>query len=151
MHSVDGKLTVEIHVGVDPQSTLGGAHALVDRLEREIRERLPQLQDVHTHIELADRDIQVTDSVPAEYEDLVRRLIEEIVEDIPALNYPHKIIIRKNRASNDKLFISLECTANPATPIIEAHDMASAVEDELKRRLDGMAEVSIHLEPPEQA
>jgi cation diffusion facilitator family transporter len=151
VHSADGKLTVEIHVGVDPQSTLGGAHALVDRLEREIKERLPQLEDVHTHIELADRDIQETDSVPLEYEDFVRRQVEEIVSNIPALNYPHKIIIRKNRTSNDKLFISLECTADPETPIIEAHDMASAVEDELKRRLDGMAEVSIHLEPPEQA
>jgi cation diffusion facilitator family transporter len=151
VHSVDGKLTVEIHVGVDPQSTLGQAHALVDQLESEIKERLPQLQDVHTHIELADRDIQVADSVPAKYEDLVRRQVEEIVADIPALNYPHKIIIRKNRASNGKLFISLQCTANPETPIIEAHDMASAVEDELKRRLDGIAEVSVHLEPPDQA
>lgn len=151
VHSVAGKLTAEIHVGVNPQSTLGEAHALVDQLEREIMERLPQLQDVHTHIELAERDIQVADSVPVEYEDFLRGQVEEIVSDIPALHYPHKIIIRKNRTSNDQLFISLECTANPETPIAEAHEMASAVEDELKRRIDGIAEVSIHLEPPEQA
>lgn len=149
VHSTNDHLTTEIHVGVDPDSTLGEAHSKVDRLEKEIKARLPQVDDVHTHIELASKDIQVAEEVSDQVRGYVEGEVERIVNDIPALNYPHNIVIKRNRAVGNKLFISLECTVTPETPITEAHDLASALEEELRRRLDQVAEVSVHLEPPE--
>jgi divalent metal cation (Fe/Co/Zn/Cd) transporter len=66
---------------------------------------------------------------------------------MPALHYPHNITVRRERDSGDKLFISLECTVSPDTPVSDAHDLASYLEEELRRRFEDVAEVSIHLEP----
>ncbi len=151
VHSLEGSLTTEIHVGVNPNSTLGEAHTLVDRLEKAIKERIPQILDVHTHIELASRDIQLADRVPDGFKEYVEREVEQVVRNISSLKFPHNIVIKRNRTVGDKLFISLECTVTPDTPITEAHDMASNLEEELRRRLDSVAEVSVHLEPPDQA
>lgn len=149
VHSTNGRLTTEIHVGVDPNSTLGEAHSKVDRLEKEIRLRLPQVDDVHTHIELASKAILIADVVSDQVRAYVEGEVERVVKDIPALNYPHNIVIKRNREVGNMLFISLECTVTPETPITEAHDLASELEEELRRRLDQVAEVSVHLEPPE--
>jgi cation diffusion facilitator family transporter len=151
VHSTNGRLTADVHVGVDPNSTLGEAHSKADLLEKEIKARLLQVDDVHTHIELASKSIQVADEVSDYVRDYVETEVARIVDDIPSLNYPHNIVIKRNRAVGNHLFISLECTVTPETPITEAHDLASALEDELRRRLDRVAEVSVHLEPPDQA
>ena len=57
-HRYNDDLALEMHVGVDPQLSLGEAHELVDQLERIIQERLPEVRWVHTHIELATTQIQ---------------------------------------------------------------------------------------------
>jgi cation diffusion facilitator family transporter len=151
VHSMNDHLTTEIHVGVNPNSTLGEAHSLVDRLENEIHERLPDLVNVHTHIELASRDIQVADMVSEEITEGIRIKIEQIVSEIPSLGNPHNIVVKRNRTTGNNLFISLECTVQPEIPITKAHDLASDLEEEIRRRLDNVAEISVHLEPPDQA
>ena len=57
-HRTEGRLYVEVHVGVDPHLTLGEAHAQVDELERELYRRLPEVYEVHTHIEMAARQVE---------------------------------------------------------------------------------------------
>ncbi|HEX6304917.1 MAG TPA: cation transporter dimerization domain-containing protein, partial [Anaerolineales bacterium] len=95
--------------------------------------------------------IQVAEDVSEKVRGYVEAEVERIVNDIPSLNYPHNIVIKRNRAVGNQMFISLECTVTPETPVTEAHELASALEDELRRRLDQVAEVSVHLEPPEEA
>jgi cation diffusion facilitator family transporter len=151
VHSMDGNLTAEIHVGVNPNATLGEAHIQVDQLERAIKERLPQIVGVHTHLELASEAIQVADEVSDEFNKFVRNEVEQVVKEVPALGHPHNIVVKRNRSAGNNLFISLECTLTPETPIAEAHELASAVEEEIRRRLRRVAEVSVHLEPPGEA
>jgi divalent metal cation (Fe/Co/Zn/Cd) transporter len=151
VHSMDGNLTAEIHVGVNPNATLGEAHIQVDQLERAIKERLPQIVGVHTHLELASEAIQVADEVSDEFNKFVRNEVEQVVKEVPALGHPHNIVVKRNRSAGNNLFISLECTLTPETPIAQAHELASAVEEEIRRRLRRVAEVSVHLEPPGEA
>ena len=40
-YRMDGRLYLETHLGVDPCLTLGEAHALVDKLEHELRHCTP--------------------------------------------------------------------------------------------------------------
>ena len=51
-------------MGVDPHLTLGEAHAQVDELERELYRRLPEVYEVHTHIEMATRQVEEGDRLP---------------------------------------------------------------------------------------
>ncbi len=150
VHSMGGVLTAELHVGVDPQMNLGDAHALVDRFERAVRDRLPQFNYVHTHIELASTDVQEVDLASETLKENIRQEIDRILADLPALRNPHNLVVRRDPAENGNLFISLECTLAPETPMTEAHELATTLERELSRRLEPAAEVSVHLEPPEK-
>jgi divalent metal cation (Fe/Co/Zn/Cd) transporter len=149
-HRRDQKLYLEMHVGVDPQFTLGQAHERVDRLEQLVVERLPQVAGVHTHIELATTQVVADDPQPSELELRVREVVDESVAGFPALSRPHNLWLRRNPADGDKIYLFLECAIAPETPVVEAHRLASRLELELSRRLEEVAEVSVHLEPPDQ-
>lgn len=149
VHRVSGDLFIEIHVGVDPLLSLGEAHALVDQLEREIQVRAPDVKGVHTHIELATDQVSEGDPATPEIEQKVRREVERVVAQNPALDHPHNLRVLRNPAAEDKLFISFECTIPPEISVAHAHYLASLIEQELSQRLEEVAEVSVHLEPPE--
>lgn len=148
-HQIGQNLYCEVHVGVDPELSLGEAHALVDRLEQEVRARLPQLAGIHTHIELATTQVLIGDQAPEEIESRVRREVQRVVAQIPDLEQPHNIRVRRDPSAGNRLFISLEALVSPDIPVTVAHRLASQVEQELSRRLDEVADVSVHLEPPE--
>lgn len=146
-HRLDGELYLDVHVGVNPRLTLGEAHSLVDRLEVEVRRRNPQLTGVHTHIEMADLQVQEGSRVPPEIEDQVRLEVEQAVESLPALHSPHNIIVRRSRDRETGFYLALECRIAAETPVGEAHRLSHLLEQELKRRLPYAAEIFIHLEP----
>jgi len=149
-HRNNADLYLEMHVGVDPNLTLGQAHERVDHLEREVRTRLPVLRGVHTHIELATTQVLVDGQESPELQAQVRREVERAVAQIPSLSRPHNIRVRHNPADGNKIYLSLECTVAPDIPVTQAHFLASQLEQELGRRLVDVADVSVHLEPPDQ-
>jgi divalent metal cation (Fe/Co/Zn/Cd) transporter len=146
---LDGNLYLEVHVGVDPQLTLGQAHDLVDQLESKIRQRAPELSEVHTHIEMANRQVLEGDLVSAELEQRVRQAVHQIVDSIPSLDYPHNLIVRRNRGLNQGYSVSLECTVDANTPVTDAHQLSTLLERELSAHLDNIVDVFVHLEPPD--
>lgn len=147
-HRIEGRLFIEIHVGVDPLVSLGEAHDQVDRLEREVRLRIPEVSEVHTHIEMATKGVQIGDRVSEELEKMVTDEIHLVVGSMPSLDNPHNIIVRRNRGEGDDFSVSLECTIAPETPVADAHQLSTALERELSNRLDGVVDVLVHLEPP---
>lgn len=148
-HSIGEDLYIEMHVGVDPKLSLGEAHHLVDHLEREIRARQPDVKDVHTHIEPATTRIQISDQVSREEQERVNQQVRHAMLDFPDLSDPHNIRIRRDAEADGKLFVSLECRIASEIQMTDAHLLASHLEQELSRRLEDAADVSIHLEPPE--
>ena len=149
-HRNDGFLYLDLHVGVEPDLTLGQAHDKVDRLEREVRLRLPEVTGVQTHIELATTRVLIDNPESAEMQATVQQDVEQAVAQIPGLSLPHNLRLRRNPADDNKLYLSLECAVAPDTPITEAHHLASQLEQELSRRLPDVANVLVHLEPPDQ-
>jgi cation diffusion facilitator family transporter len=147
-HRLGEDLYVEMHIGVDPDMTMREAHARVDRLEMAIRERLPQIHSVHTHIEPASKQVQPGDRPPSQVEGHIHQEVIRALERVPGLSNPHNIQVRRNPAAEDKLFISLECSVDPDTPVSHAHHLASLLEQELSQRLEDVADISVHLEPP---
>jgi cation diffusion facilitator family transporter len=148
-HRTEGRLYVEIHVGVDPHLTLGEAHDQVDELERELMRRLPAVYEVRTHIEMADRQVEEGDRLPPDLEQELIHEIEAVVGQMPELAQPHNIAVRRNRNSQDGYFVSLECIIAADTPVSEAHHLSKVLEGELSRQLEGVSEVFVHLEPAE--
>ena len=151
VHRMDDQLYLEMHVGVDPHLSLGEAHNLVERLETEMRKRFPEITEVHTHIEMADRRVQEGNRVPLELEKRVRQEIQRIVDSIPTLGYPHNIVVRQNRGEGSGYYIALECTVAADTPVADAHQLSHLLERELSAHVDGVVDVFVHLEPPGSA
>jgi divalent metal cation (Fe/Co/Zn/Cd) transporter len=150
-HRYNDDLALEMHVGVDPSLSLGEAHELVDHLEQDIPARLPEVKWVHTHIELATTQVQQGSGTSLRVGSEVRTVIERAVAEIPHLFNPHNIRLRRNPVDGDRLYMSLECTVDPGLPVTQAHELASQLESELSRRLPDVSEVSVHLEPHDQA
>jgi cation diffusion facilitator family transporter len=145
---LDGRLVMDVHVGVDPDLTLGEAHGMVDRLEYQVRTRIPEVDAVYTHIEMASKSIQGGKLASS---DLQRRVVSEIhriVEGIPALDDPHNVVVRQVREGDEAYIVSLECTVAPDTPVVQAHQLSSVLEQEISQRLEQVVDVSVHLEPP---
>jgi cation diffusion facilitator family transporter len=147
-HRIEGRLYIEIHVGVDPWMSLGEAHDQVDRLEHEVHLRIPEVCEVHTHIEMAAKGVQVGDRAPEELEKMVIDEIHRVVASMPSLDNPHNIIVRRDHGEKEAFSVSLECTIAPETPVSDAHQLSTALERELSDRLDGVVDVLVHLEPP---
>ncbi len=149
-HRYNEDLALEVHIGVDPNLSLGEAHSLVDRLEQDILERRPEVNWVHTHIELASSQVQQVSGESMRVSSQIRSVVVSVVADIPHLFNPHNIRMRRNPEDGNLIYMSLECTVEPDLPVTEAHQLASQLENELSRRLPEVADVSVHIEPHDQ-
>jgi len=145
-HRLNGALIVEAHVGVDPGLSLGQAHALMDRFEWELRHRMPQVDAVHTHIEMATTRVMEGARVSTEIETRVRSEIEALVAGLQGVENPHSLIVRHNQGESGQYYVSLECVVPADTPISEAHYLSSIIEHEVSRRLPEVVDVFVHLE-----
>lgn len=149
-HRYNDDLALEVHIGVDPQLSLGEAHTLVDQLEQDILQRRPEIKWVHTHIELASTQVQQLSGESIRVSSAVHSEVESAVADIPHLSNPHNIRMQRNPADGNLIYMSLECTVEPDLPVTQAHQLASQLENELSRRLPEIADVSVHIEPHDQ-
>ena len=150
-HRYNDDLYLEMHIGVDPNLTLGEAHELVDQFEQDVQLRSPEVKGVHTHIELATTQVQHSSEEPIAVSDELRMDVERVVAQIPQLSNAHNIHLRRNPADGNSVYLSLECSVEPDLPVTRAHQLASKLEQELNRQLANVTDVSVHLEPPDVA
>lgn len=150
-HRIDGRLYLETHLGVDPCLTLGEAHVLVDKLEHELRHCIPELSEVHTHIEMATNKVQEGEPASPDQELNIHREIEQIVAAMDGVCNPHQVQVYRLRDSQEDFYVTLECNLVEDLPVSEAHQLSSQIEHELSRRVQGIVDVFVHLEPPSEA
>lgn len=138
------KLSIHLHVGVDPNSSVKDAHELVDRLERELMLRRPELDAIHSHIESANTAILPTARVS---HGLYQRIHDQIVEaatTTPALSDAHNIQVRQVEG---KLFISLEALVDGNLSVTMAHDFSTQLQDAIRAVVPNAGEILVHVEP----
>jgi cation diffusion facilitator family transporter len=72
------------------------------------------------------------------------RTIVEAVNATSGAANPHRARMRKIAGFWD---IDLDINVNPARTVSEAHEIASLVENEIRRRLENVFDIVIHVEP----
>jgi len=134
---------LELHIEVDPTLTLDEAHGQTSRFEQTLRERLPQIARIITHIEPAGETHAplAAQSVPQEEID---RALAEFVAAHPGFAEPHHVQVRRVGGVTT---VSLHVRLNPATGIVDAHSASERLESFLRRRVPGIDRVLIHVEP----
>ncbi len=137
----DGSASVSLHLKFPAELDLRAAHEIAERVERAIRAR-PRVSDVQTHLEPLERPLLARagdDGSGRRTAQAVAQLVRERTGSDPE---------RLRLISTDAgqvLFLTLRVDA--AASLTDAHRLAGELEDELRQRVEGIAEVIVHTEP----
>jgi cation diffusion facilitator family transporter len=139
--SVDGGLEVALHLKLPGDVTLETAHAIASQVEHAIEEAVPEVVSVQTHLEpLREPEAGRAPGAEAEADaEEVRRLVRERTGSPPR---EVRFLLTEN---GPVAFITL--ALDPGESLSEAHELASEVEEDVRRALPGLADVSVHTEP----
>ena len=134
---------LELHLEVDETLTLEQAHAQATAFEGELRQTMPALDQIVTHLEPTGEQVarrQATEADEAE----VRRALSTLLEETGVDCRPHAITIRRD---GGELALTFHCIADPDASITDAHELSVQVESFLRKEIPGLGRVIIHMEP----
>jgi cation diffusion facilitator family transporter len=138
--TVDGKPEVSLHLKLPASLALEQAHELTSQVEAAIRAAVPELSDVHTHIEpLAESNDGETLSDADELE-VIRSVVRELTGADPR-------DLRLRRRERGGIVALLTVCADPEQPLRAAHALASEIEERVRTRAPGVSDVVVHTEP----
>lgn len=140
-----GERWLELHLEVKESLTLDEAHRMASDFETSLRETIPGLERIVTHLEPAGDSTATIQTEPAGEKKILQaleqfRLAHRIVFD------PHDLRVQH---AGDELAVSLHCTLAPSTSITDAHEFTVRLEDFLRSRVKRLGRVVIHVEPQE--
>jgi cation diffusion facilitator family transporter len=135
------QVSVSLHLKLPADSTLQQAHEVAERVESEIR-ALPRVSDALTHLEPLERPIAAAPTAaydhrqtPDEVRAIVREQTGRPARDVRLLPTDAGIV----------LFIRIPVSATES--LARAHQVASELEEALRRQIPEIADVVVHTEP----
>lgn len=142
VQDLGGQLHVEQHVELDENLSLLEAHDHVTALEEDIREAVPEISSILTHIESEPATIETSDEIVQDHS--FERSLKDIVAGFPDVVDVHEIILKRVR---DHLFLSCHVTMQDELPLSRVHDIQTALEIRFKQAAPQLFRVLIHPEP----
>jgi cation diffusion facilitator family transporter len=135
-----GRTEVALHLKLPGELLLDEAHDVAEQVERAIRDAVPAVDAVQTHLEPLSEATRVhkAENVEADAE-LVRRIVREALGREP----------RELRflQTDDGLVAFLTLGLDPSGSLADAHTRASEVEAQIRRERPEIADVIVHTEP----
>jgi cation diffusion facilitator family transporter len=133
---------LSLHVKLPRELTLADAHDVIERLEAAVRTAVPDLTDVHTHIEPLSRTDWAM-APPADDTAVERAAVEETVRGITGA-MPASVRFRDAERGRVAL---VTITLPGEQPLPSAHHHAGRIEEAVRERCPGLADVIVHTEP----
>jgi divalent metal cation (Fe/Co/Zn/Cd) transporter len=140
--SVGGHL-LELHLEVSESLTVEEAHQQATAFEHALREALPAITQIVTHIEPAGEAIVRRQATEAD-EAHVRDILTHLARENGLGCHPHDITVRR---TSGELQVTFHCTMAPGLPITEAHTTTERIEGLLRGQVPHLGRVVIHVEP----
>ena len=142
VQDLNGQLHVEQHLELDEQLSMRQAHDEVTRLESEIRDELPEIATILTHIESEPATIERGEEIVRKPE--LERRLKNIVKEFPEVKDVHEFQFKKVRT---RLYVSCHCTLPDDMPLSRVHDVQTSLEIRFKHDAPELFRVLIHPEP----
>jgi cation diffusion facilitator family transporter len=136
----DGRASLSLHLKMPPEVPLQEAHEVAERVEAALRAE-PGVDHVHTHLEPLEQPLDARagvsrdDSEQGRITDLVRRRTGCEPRELMLLETDGGPVV----------FVTAAVQAGMS--LAEAHDLASRLEDDIRRGRPHMADVVVHTEP----
>ncbi len=136
---------LELHVEVPPELTLKQAHERVSQFEAALREQLPSVARIVTHIEPAQRHQQGHDA------SAFNRQCGRVLAQVRALLQQHYPMVEwhdlQARALTQGFAVTMHAVLPPQMTVEAAHNVAEDAETLLRGQIPQLARVTIHTEP----
>jgi cation diffusion facilitator family transporter len=138
-----GGHATELHLEVRDGLTLDEAHAQATGFEQALRETIPGITEVVTHLEPVGEGSTRRAATAAD-EAIVMDILRHLPEELGVNCHPHNVTRRRD---GGELQLSLHCTLDGRIPIADAHTLAERAESLLRSQVPHLGRVVIHLEP----
>ena len=142
--SLDGSTEVSLHLKLPGNLSLDEAHEIAEDVERAIREALPEISSVQTHLEPLAEEASGTRpaaSAVADERELVARVVrDELGIEPEDLRFVH---------TDEGLVAYLTVRLDAGTVLSDAHAEASRIEELIRRQRPDILDVVVHTEPRE--
>lgn len=142
VQELGGRLHVEQHLELNEKLTLKAAHDIVTVLENEMREELPEINSILTHIESEPGTIELGDR--AQRDKSLESRLRVVAKEFPEILDVHEVRVKKVRGH---FYLSCHCTLNDDLPLSRVHDISTALEIRFKQEAPELFKVLIHTEP----
>jgi cation diffusion facilitator family transporter len=142
VQDLDGKLHVEQHIEMDERLPLKDAHDRVTLMEEEIREEVPEIASILTHIESEPATIEPGEQIVQDAE--LEERLKAVAVEFPEILDMHDIEMKRVR---DHVYVSCHCTFPDELPLSRVHDLSTALEIRFKQAAPELFRVLIHPEP----
>jgi cation diffusion facilitator family transporter len=133
---------LSLHVKLPRELNLAQAHDVIERVETAVLAAVPELQSVHTHIEPLARTDWAS-APPADDTATERTAVEDTVRRITG-SLPASVRFRDAERGR----VALVTIMLPGEqPLPSAHHHAGRIEEAVRERCPGLADVIVHTEP----
>src|SRR5690242_12755006 len=142
VQDLNGKLHVEQHLELNERLSLKNAHDFVTVLEAEMRDEVPEIDSILTHIESDSATIEPGD--PTFRNTALEHKLRRIVAEFPEIIDLHEVVLKRVR---DRLYLSCHTTLPDNLSLSQVHDISTALEIRFKQAAPELFKVLIHTEP----
>ena len=142
VQDLDGRLYVEQHVELDERMSLKDAHDQVTELEADMREDVPEIAEILTHIESEPSTVEKPEEVVSNPE--LEHRLRAVAAQFPEILDVHDFIFKRVR---DRLYVSCHLTLSDDLPLGRVHDIQTELEIRFKQDAPELFRVLIHPEP----
>jgi cation diffusion facilitator family transporter len=140
--AVGDGLELSLHLKLRGDLPLAEAHEIAEQVERAIREAVPEVSTVQTHLEPLAEEAAGTLPRAAEVE-TDRATVERIVRDATG-GVPEGLRFVN---TNEGLVAYLTLRLGSETVLADAHALASRIEETIRRERPEIVDVVVHTEP----
>jgi cation diffusion facilitator family transporter len=142
VQDLGGRLHVEQHLELDENLSLKDAHDVVTVLENEIRNSVPEISTILTHIESEPSTIESGNTVVRDA--VLEQKLKPVIDEFPEVVDMHDMEIKRVRG---KVYMSCHCTMSDDLPLSRVHDVSTELEIRFKQAAPELFKVLIHPEP----
>jgi divalent metal cation (Fe/Co/Zn/Cd) transporter len=133
---------VEQHLEMDEKLPLKAAHDLVSGLEAEMRQEIPEIASILTHIESEPATIESGEQI--ERAALLEERLKSVSAEFSDILDTHDIEVKRVKG---RVYVSCHCTFPDDLPLSRVHDVSTALEARFKQEAPELFRVLIHPEP----
>ena len=122
--------------------SLEEGHEISTDFENKVRAEFKSIKHITLHLETKNIEDRVVDST--EERNDICRMVKGIIEDNKLAQDCHNIIVNEG---DHGFTISVDCRINGSLSIEESHEVAVLIEKKVKKEIEDVDSVFVHLEP----